>query len=99
MMDTLYSSDAPIQTLNADGGASLIIMLVLFVISTALSILLAPKPPRPPDAELQTQDAPQNDPSKYVGVAFGRVRTKDPIIAWFGNTQAVPIMSDQRGKK
>jgi hypothetical protein len=99
MMATLYSNDAPIQTLNADFGISFFIMLAVMVVATALSMLLAPKPPSPPDAELQKQDAPQNDPSKYVGVAFGRVRTKDPIIAWFGNTAAVPIMSDQRGKK
>jgi hypothetical protein len=78
------------------------LFLVLFTAMAglyALSAIMAPKPPQPPNAELQKQDAPQNDPSKYVGVAFGRVRTKDPIIAWSGNKKAVPIMSDQRGKK
>jgi hypothetical protein len=88
-----------VETVHADGGASFLIMMVVMVISMVLSMVLAPKPPRPPDAELQKQETPTNDPSKYVGVAFGRVRVKDPIIAWFGNTKQVPIMSDQGGKK
>lgn len=89
-----------IETVNAYVvDAAIIIMIILFVISTALSILLAPKPPKPPNDEAQAQEAPQNDPSKYVPVIFGRARIKDPIIAWYGNTKAVPIMSDQGGKK
>jgi hypothetical protein len=98
MMDIHYS-EGPIQTLNADFGISFFIMMAVLAVATALSILLAPKPPSPPDAELQTQDTPRNDPSKYLGVAFGRVRTKDAIVGWSGNKKAVPIMSDQRGKK
>ncbi len=76
-----------------------VILLVILIVAMALSYLLSPKPPQPPDAELQKQQAPTNDPSKYVGVIFGRARIKDPTIAWFGNTKQVPIMSDQGGKK
>ena len=77
----------------------IIVLLIIQVIMIALSILLAPKPPTPPNAEAGAQDAPQNDPSKYAGVIFGRARIKDPITAWFGNTKAEPIMSDTGGKK
>jgi hypothetical protein len=81
------------------GKMPFIVLLVVMIALMALSMLLAPKPPQPPDAELQKQDAPRNDPSKYLGVAFGRVRTKDAVVGWSGNKKAVPIMSDQRGKK
>jgi hypothetical protein len=91
---------AGVETVNALFGIDdTIIFLVLFVISTALSFLLAPKAPKPPDAQLEDVKAPQNDPSQYVSVVFGRARIKDPIIAWFGNTHAEPIMSDEGGKK
>jgi hypothetical protein len=101
IIDFLTRPAFGVETVNAVMGwdDAIYIMVILMVVSTALSILLAPKPPRPPDAELQKQEAPTNDPSKYVGVIFGRARIKDPIIAWFGNTKQVPIMSDQGGKK
>jgi hypothetical protein len=76
-----------------------LILLVVMIALMALSYLLAPKPPQPPDAELQKQESPRNDPSKYLGVAFGRVRIKDAIVGWSGNYKQVPIMSDQGGKK
>jgi hypothetical protein len=96
----LTSPVGGVETVNAVmGWDDAIYMLIVMAVSTALSMVLAPKPPRPPDAELQTQDTPRNDPSKYLGVAFGRVRTKDAIVGWSGNKKAVPIMSDQRGKK
>jgi hypothetical protein len=77
----------------------IIILLVIMIALMALSILMSPKAPAPPSPEAGDQQAPQNDPSKSLGVIFGRARIPDPNVAWFGNTSQLPIMSDSGGKK
>lgn len=72
--------------------------LGLWVLTTALSYLLAPKPEKPKPAALEDFDVPTVDQDRDMEVIFGTVWDDDPNIVWYGDLRAVPIKK-KGGKK
>lgn len=72
--------------------------LIMWVVTTVLSSLLAPKPktttPQPGDvdAPLATADSP-------IPVLFGTRTIKQPNCVWFGDVRTTPIKVKGGGKK
>lgn len=59
--------------------------LAWFVVTTLVSIALAPKPPRPRPAALDDLDLPVSEEGKPVPVIFGTVRQTGPNVIWYGD--------------
>lgn len=72
--------------------------LIVWVITTALSSLLAPRPkvttPKPGEVE-----APIADTDSPIPVLFGTRVIKQPNCVWFGDVRTTPIKSSGGGKK
>jgi hypothetical protein len=72
--------------------------LIVWVITTALSSLLAPRPkattPKPGDVE-----APIAATDSSIPVLFGTRIIKQPNCVWFGDVRTTPIKSSGGGKK
>jgi hypothetical protein len=62
-----------------------------FVVTTLVSIALAPKPPRPRPAALDDFDLPVAEEGKPVQVIFGTVRQTGPNVLWFGDLSSKAI--------
>lgn len=71
---------------------------VAIVVSTLISMALAPKPPRPKPAELSDVDAPTAEEGRPIPVVFGMVLIKGPNVVWYGDLAAEPIKKNG-GKK
>jgi hypothetical protein len=67
--------------------------LVIFVVSLALSYLLAPKPPNLniKAAKLDDFDAPTASESRSIPVLFGRRRLSGPNVVWYGDLRVRAI--------
>lgn len=74
------------------------IYVALTVVSVGLSILLAPKAPSPPPAELEDFDAPTAEEGRPIPVVFGTVKITGSNILWYGNLTTTPIKT-KGGKK
>jgi hypothetical protein len=77
---------------GADGGASLVVMLILMIVSTALQLLLAPKPPSAKAATLEDFDVPTAEQDRPIPVIFGTVWITGPNVVWYGDlrTEGIP---------
>lgn len=75
------------------------VILVLLVISIALSYALRPRVPQPPAATLADVSIPQIEIGKPISVAFGEVWIDDSNIVWFGDlsNQAVHSTGGKKG--
>lgn len=74
------------------------VQIALLVISTIITILLAPKPAKPKPASLDDFDIPTADPSRPIPVVFGTVHITGANCVWYGNLNADPI-KEKGGKK
>ena len=72
--------------------------IAFFIVTSIISHLLAPKPPKPKPAALSDFDVPTADEGKPVPVVFGTVLVKGPNVVWFGDLRTSPIKSGG-GKK
>jgi hypothetical protein len=90
------------QTVNAifgiDDAVYIAVMLVLMAVSTALQILLAPKPPVPKSASLEDFNVPTAEQDRPIPVIFGTVTITGPNVVWYGDLYAEPIPAPS-GKK
>lgn len=68
-----------------------VVMLIILLLSTALQILLTPKPPLPKPASLDDFTVPTADQSRPIPVIFGTVRVTGPNVTWFGDLYSEPI--------
>jgi hypothetical protein len=68
------------------------VMLILMVVSTTLSILLAPKPPSAKAATLEDFSAPTAEQDRPIPVIFGTVWITGPNVVWYGDlrTEGIP---------
>ena len=75
-----------------------IVQLAVLVVTTAISIALAPKPERPKPAALSDFDLPTADPSRPIPIVFGTWKVKGPNVVWYGNLRTIAIRK-KGGKK
>lgn len=80
---------------------SIVIAVVIFIVSTVLTILLTPKPKTtiPTAATIDEFQLPQHDEGTPVNVIFGRVWIDDPMVLWYGNLRNTSITKSSGGKK
>jgi len=76
------------------------VYLVLFIISTVLSYVLAPKPAdmNAAPASLKDFSVPTAEEGRPIPVVFGTVVIREPNVVWYGDLYARPIKS-KGGKK
>jgi len=72
--------------------------LIFFLISVAIQIMLAPRPPKPKPAALTDFDIPTADENRPIPVVFGKVRITGPNVVWYGDLGVIPIKK-KGGKK
>jgi hypothetical protein len=72
--------------------------LVMLIVSTALQVMLAPKPKteKPTPGKLETPSAEEGGP---IPVVFGTEVIKEPMIIFTGNASTTPIVVEGGGKK
>lgn len=78
-----------------------VVAIILFIISTVLTILLTPKPKTtvPTASTIDEFQLPQHDEGTPVNVVFGIVWIGDPMILWYGNLRNESITKSTGGKK
>ncbi|RLE34432.1 MAG: hypothetical protein DRJ61_05195 [Acidobacteria bacterium] len=72
--------------------------LIFFIISVALQIMLAPRPPKPKPATLSDFDIPTSDEDRPVPVVFGKVTITGANVVAYGDLASIPIVK-KGGKK
>lgn len=72
-------------------------MLAVLIVSTLLSVALAPKPAKPKPAALSDFDAPTAEAGRPVPVVFGTRLVTGPNVLWYGDLKSEAIKS--KGKK
>lgn len=65
--------------------------IIIFIVAIALSIALAPKPPRPKAATISDFDLPTAEEGRAVPVIFGEVDVTGPNVLWYGALGTDPI--------
>lgn len=75
------------------------VQIALFIFSTVLSYILAPKPPKPKDASKGKLDIPHPPNGEPISVVFGSVWKEDAGVIHYGNPKTKAIMSEGGGKK
>lgn len=64
---------------------------VVLIISTIISIALAPKPPTPKPAALSDFDVPVAEQGRPIPVVFGTVTITGPNVLYYGDLSNTPI--------
>lgn len=75
--------------------------LLIWVITTAISALLAPRP-RVQDAQpgqIGDKDVPIASHDAPIPVLFGTRVLSQPNVVWWGDVQVIPIKKSSGGKK
>lgn len=65
--------------------------LVWFVVTTIISIALAPKPKAPRQAAIDDFEFPTAEEGRPIPVAFGTVRIAGPNVLWYGDLRTTKI--------
>lgn len=74
------------------------VQIAIFIISTVLSYLLAPKPPQPKPLSLSDFDIPTAEEGRPIPVVFGTVTVTGANVVWYGDLRVTPIQKSG-GKK
>lgn len=61
------------------------VYLIVFIISLAVCLAMAPKSTQPKPASLSDMDVPTAEPGRPVPVVFGTRLLKSPNIVWYGH--------------
>lgn len=72
--------------------------LAVMVISAVLSVVLAPKQPKPKPSSLSDFDAPRAEEGKPLPVLFGTKILRGPNVLWYGDLR-VDEIKEKGGKK
>jgi hypothetical protein len=67
------------------------VLLVLFVATTVVMALLAPRPPDQKPSALGDFQAPTAETGRIIPVAFGTVKMAGPNVTWYGDLRIDPI--------
>jgi len=75
-----------------------LIYIAILLATTALSMALAPKPPKPKPAVLSDFDVPTAEEGRPIPVVFGTVTVKGANVIWYGDLGTKAIKK-KGGKK
>jgi len=75
-----------------------VIYIALMVATAALSASMAPKPPKPKPASLETIEVPTAEEGRPIPVVFGTVTVKGANVVWYGDLGTKAIKK-KGGKK
>lgn len=73
--------------------------IAIVVVSIAISYALAPRPPKPTDAEPEDTKIPKIPKGEPIPVVFGTVWLKKPGVLFWGDKSVRAIRSEGGGKK
>jgi hypothetical protein len=73
--------------------------IALFIVSTIIQVLLAPRPRVEAPQPATEFDAPLAEEGHPVPVVFGEVWLRAPNVVWYGDIAVQPIRSGGGGKK
>ncbi len=73
--------------------------IVLFIVTSIISRLIAPKPPKPAPARLGDVDVPTAEEGRPIPVVFGTRLVRGSNIVWFGDLRTTPIKQSGGSKK
>lgn len=73
------------------------VQVILFVVSTVLQAVLAPKPTGPKALSITDFDVPTAEEGRPIPVVFGEVLVKGPNVVWYGDLYSKKIK--KKGKK
>ena len=76
----------------------LLVQLVIFVVTTAISYALREKPDAPKSAELSDFEVPTASESRPIPVVFGTVRISGANVVWYGDLKTKKVKKSG-GKK
>lgn len=71
---------------------------IVLVVTTAISIALAPKPPSPKPASLADFDVPTAEEGRPIPVVFGTKVIRGANVVWYGDLRTEAIRK-KGGKK
>lgn len=71
--------------------------LLILVLSSIISNMLAPKPPAPKAAGLADFTVPTAEENRAIPVVFGKVWVSGPNVVWYGDLTIQAIYGE--GKK
>lgn len=72
--------------------------LVVWLVTTLIQYVLAPRPPQPPPPEPGQPEVPTAEEGRPIPVVFGTVLLKSPNVVWYGDLRTTPIKKSG-GKK
>lgn len=75
-----------------------LVYLAIMLISTAVTIMLAPKPEQPKPASLTDFTFPTAEPGRMIPIVFGTYTIQGPNVIWFGDLASKAIKT-KSGKK
>ena len=83
------------------GWEWLAVQLVLMIVSTAISMSMAPDAPTNPNAEAGKLETPTAEEGSPIPVIFGTVIVKRSNVVWYGDSLVTDIVVDSGsgGKK
>ena len=73
--------------------------IVLFILTSVLQRILAPKPTAPPPPEVGQVEVPQAKEGTPIPVVFGTVAIKGANVVWYGDLRTSPISQESEGGK
>lgn len=65
--------------------------VIVFIVTTIVSVALAPKPPKPKPSLLEDFDFPVAEEGRPVPVIFGTMRVTGANVLWYGDLGTKPI--------
>lgn len=74
------------------------VQIILFVVSTVLQAILAPKPTGPKPLSITDFDVPTAEEGRPIPVVFGEVLVKGPNVVWYGDLYVQKIKSKKKKK-
>ena len=77
------------------------VQIAIWVITTVIGMLLAPKPPKPASATPGNLDVPVAESGKPIPVLFGTRDIRQANVVWYGDVKTTEIRqsSGSGGKK
>lgn len=71
-----------------------VVYLIIFAVSYAVSVAMAPSPAEPKRPSLTDLDIPTAEPGRPIPVVFGTVTVKSPNVVWYGDLATMPVKTN-----
>jgi len=73
--------------------------IFLFILTSIIQRLIAPKPTEPPPPALGEVEVPQVNEGAPIPVVFGTRAIKGATVVWYGDLRTSAITQESEGKK